>query len=79
VNDEYTLRKRRAATDVYEIFKGMLTSGYPPNSFENLLKQVKGTSSPPDQQLAGTAEAGGIESQTISEDEEEVTGRREPA
>ena len=54
VNDENTLRKRGAATDVYEIFKGMLTSGYPPNSFEDLLKQAKATS-PSDQQLPGTA------------------------
>lgn len=53
VNDENTLRKRGAATDVYEIFKGMLTSGYPPTSFEDLLKQAKATS-PSDQQLAGT-------------------------
>ena len=54
VNDENTLRKRGAATDVYEIFKGMLTSGYPPNSFEDLLKQAKATS-PSDRQPSGTA------------------------
>jgi len=54
VNDENALRTHGAATDVYEIFKEMLTSGYPPNSFEDLLKQAKATS-PSDQQLAGTA------------------------
>jgi toxin YhaV len=51
VNDESALRKRGAATDVYQVFKGTLTSGYPPNSFEDLLKQAKRTS-PPDRQPA---------------------------
>jgi len=40
VNDEATLRKRGAATDVYEVFKRMLGSGYPPKSFDELKKQA---------------------------------------
>lgn len=41
VNDESTLRKRGASTDVYEVFKRMLGSGYPPHSFDELLKQSR--------------------------------------
>ena len=40
VNDEATLRKRGAATDVYEVFKRMLGSGYPPKSLDDLMKQA---------------------------------------
>lgn len=41
INDETTLRKSGAATDVYAVFKGMLESGNPPGSFEELRAQSK--------------------------------------
>jgi toxin YhaV len=41
VNDEMTLRKRDASTDVYAVFKGMLESGNPPGSFDELKAQSK--------------------------------------
>lgn len=40
VNDEASLRKRGATSDVYEVFKRMLGSGYPPKSFAELKKQA---------------------------------------
>jgi toxin YhaV len=38
VNDESTLRKAGARTDVYAVFKSMLDAGDPPRSLEALLK-----------------------------------------
>ena len=40
VNDEASLRKRGASTDVYEVFRRMLGSGYPPKSLDDLKKQA---------------------------------------
>lgn len=37
-NDEHTLRKAGAKTDVYEVFKQMLKRGEVPDSIEDLLK-----------------------------------------
>ncbi len=39
LNDESTLRKAGAKTDVYEVFKRMLGRGDVPNSFADLLKE----------------------------------------
>lgn len=39
LNDENTLRKDGAKTDVYEVFKRMLRRGDVPNSFVELLKE----------------------------------------
>lgn len=41
VNDETTLRKSGSATDPYAVFKGMLESGDPPGSFDQLKAQSK--------------------------------------
>lgn len=41
VNDESTLRKAGSKTDLYAVFKAMLTAGDPPGSLEALLKRVK--------------------------------------
>jgi toxin YhaV len=38
VNDEGSLRKSGSKTDPYAVFKGMLESGEPPNSFAELLR-----------------------------------------
>lgn len=38
LNDEKTLRKDGAPTDVYEVFKGMLRRGEVPKTIEDLLK-----------------------------------------
>jgi toxin YhaV len=38
VNDEQSLRKAGARTDPYAVFKAMLESGDPPNSFSELLR-----------------------------------------
>ncbi len=38
VNDEMNLRKAGARTDPYAVFKAMLESGVPPNSFAQLLR-----------------------------------------
>lgn len=43
VNDENTLRKEGSRTDPYEVFKKMLGSGNPPNSWSDLVKQVLGS------------------------------------
>ena len=48
VNGERSLRKRGATTDVYEVFKRMLGSGYPPNSFDELKKQSNRLSGKPE-------------------------------
>jgi len=40
VNDESTLRKAGARTDVYEVFKSMLEAGDPPRTLEALLKRA---------------------------------------
>ena len=39
LNDESTLRKKGAKTDVYEVFKRMLRRGDVPNGFDDLLKK----------------------------------------
>jgi toxin YhaV len=41
LNDESTLRKEGAKTDVYAVFKKMLHGGKVPNSFADLLKNSK--------------------------------------
>ncbi len=41
VNDEFTLRKAGSKTDVYAVFKSMLTAGDPPRTLEVLLKRAK--------------------------------------
>jgi toxin YhaV len=41
INDENTLRKRGAKSDVYAIFQSMLQAGDPPQSFDDLLKGAK--------------------------------------
>jgi toxin YhaV len=41
INDENTLRKRDAKTDVYTVFQSMLEAGDPPQSFDDLLKHAK--------------------------------------
>jgi toxin YhaV len=38
LNDEGTLRQRGARTDAYAVFKRMLESGSPPDSFEDLVR-----------------------------------------
>jgi len=38
LNNEHTLRKEGAKTDVYEVFKKMLNRGEVPNSIEDLLR-----------------------------------------
>lgn len=40
VNDESTLRKAGARTDVYAVFKSMLDAGDPPRTLEALLKRA---------------------------------------
>jgi|SRR5208282_2079985 len=40
VNDESTLRKAGARTDVYAVFKSMLDAGEPPRTLEALLKRA---------------------------------------
>jgi len=41
VNDEHSLRESGAKTDAYAVFKAMLESGEPPNSFAELLRTSK--------------------------------------
>jgi toxin YhaV len=41
VNDEQSLRKSGSRTDPYVVFKAMLESGEPPNSFAELLRTSK--------------------------------------
>jgi toxin YhaV len=41
VNDEESLRAYGSKTDAYALFQKMLASGYPPESFEELLKQSR--------------------------------------
>ena len=41
VNDEKSKRAYESKTDAYRLFKRMLESGNPPNSWEMLLKQAK--------------------------------------
>jgi len=41
VNDEGSLRKSGSKTDPYVVFKAMLESGDPPNSFAELLRASK--------------------------------------
>jgi len=41
VNDENTLRQSGAKTDAYTVFKGMLNSGNPPDTFVELMAQSK--------------------------------------
>jgi len=41
VNDQESLRAYGSKTDAYAVFKKMLASGYPPGSFEELLKQSR--------------------------------------
>jgi len=41
VNDEGSLRKSGSKTDAYVVFKAMLESGEPPNSFAELLRASK--------------------------------------
>ena len=40
LNDEETLRTHGSSTDAYAVFAGMLDSGNPPSSWEDLLKIV---------------------------------------
>ncbi len=40
VNDESTKRAYNSKTDAYRTFKKMLTSGYPPNNWEQLIKEA---------------------------------------
>ena len=40
VNDESTLRKAGARTDVYAVFKSMLDAGEPPRTLESLLRRA---------------------------------------
>ncbi len=40
LNDAKTLRKQGDATDVYVVFQRMLKAGNPPDSFEELMKNV---------------------------------------
>ncbi len=46
INDETTLRKRGAKTDVYQVFQGMLEGGNPPSSFDQLKAQSKALPEP---------------------------------
>lgn len=39
MNDEDTLRAYESKNDAYRVFQKMLDSGYPPEDFEELLKQ----------------------------------------
>ncbi len=41
VNDAESLRAYGSKTDAYALFQKMLASGYPPGSFEELLKQSR--------------------------------------
>ncbi len=41
VNDQESLRAYGSKTDAYALFQKMLASGYPPGSFEELLKQSR--------------------------------------
>lgn len=41
LNDETTLRKSGASTDVYAVFHGMLESGRPPNDFDELVQACR--------------------------------------
>jgi toxin YhaV len=41
VNDELSLRKSGSRTDPYAVFKAMIESGDPPNSFAELLRTAK--------------------------------------
>ena len=41
VNDESTKRAYNSKTDAYRTFKKMLNSGYPPNNWEQLIKEAK--------------------------------------
>jgi len=41
VNDERTKRAYDSKTDAYRIFEKMLNSGYPPDSWDELLKEVQ--------------------------------------
>ena len=42
VNDEDSLRSRGSKSDAYAVFKKMLDSGNPPDSWETLKAQCKG-------------------------------------
>jgi toxin YhaV len=42
VNDEHSKRSYDSNTDAYRVFKKMLDSGHPPDSWNNLLKEAKG-------------------------------------
>jgi len=44
VNDESTKRTYNSKTDVYRVFEKMLNSGHPPDSWDELLKEVKSQS-----------------------------------
>lgn len=46
VNDSNSLRKAGSKTDPYAVFKSMLTSGEPPNSFPELMRAAKELSAP---------------------------------
>ncbi len=46
LNDEDTLRKREAKTDVYAVFRKMLESGKVPNDFNQLLTKAAATPGP---------------------------------
>jgi toxin YhaV len=40
LNDEATLRKEGAKTDVYAVFESMLAKGKPPTTWDELIKMV---------------------------------------
>lgn len=40
VNDEDTKRAYESKSDAYQVFRKMLDAGYPPDDFEDLLKQA---------------------------------------
>ncbi len=46
VNDESTKRAYNSKTDAYRIFEKMLNSGHPPDSWDELLKEVKSQNKP---------------------------------
>jgi len=41
VNDESTKRAYDSKTDAYRVFEKMLNNGHPPDSWDELLKDVK--------------------------------------
>jgi toxin YhaV len=44
LNDENTLRKAGASSDVYSVFAGMLSRGKPPTDWDDLVRACEGWS-----------------------------------